>query len=62
MNIDFQARMRLENLKVHFSGPVGSIEGPRQVLDPFEVSSCCPRFPWIFFVAQGSHQKKKCPK
>ena len=27
-------------------GPVGSIEGPRLVLDPMEVRSCVPRVPW----------------
>ena len=28
--------------KVHFRGPVGSIEGPRLVLDPREVRSGVP--------------------
>ena len=29
----------LKNHKVHLRGPVGSIEGPRLVLDPMEVRS-----------------------
>ena len=36
----------LDNFEVHFRGPVGSIEGPRLVLDPMEVRSCVPRVPW----------------
>ena len=41
----------LENHEVHFRGPVGSIEGPRLVLDPMEVRSCVPNAHWNFFVA-----------
>ena len=36
----------LKNHRVHVRGPVGSIEGPRLVLDPMEVRSCVPRVPW----------------
>ena len=40
------ARNFLKNYKVHFRVPVGSIEGPRLVLDLMEVWSCVPRVPW----------------
>ena len=43
------ARKFLKNHKVQFRGPVGSIEGPRLVLDPMEVRSCVPRVPWNAF-------------
>ena len=36
----------LKNHKVHFRGPVGSIEGPWLVLDPIEVWSCVLRVTW----------------
>ena len=36
----------LKNRKVQLRGPVGSIEGPRLVLDPMEVRSGDPRVPW----------------
>ena len=39
----------LKNHKVHFWGPLGSIKGPRLVLDPMEVSSCVNRVPWNVF-------------
>ena len=39
----------LQNNMVHVRGPVGSIEGPRLVLDPMEVWSCVPRVPWNVF-------------
>ena len=39
----------LKNHKVHFKGRVGSIEGPRMVLDTMEVWSCVPRVPWNVF-------------
>ena len=38
----------LKNHKVHFRGRVGSIEGPRMVLDTMEIWSCVPRVPWNF--------------
>ena len=43
------ARNFLKNHKVQFRDPVGSIEGPRLVLDPMEVRSCVPRVPWNVF-------------
>ena len=44
----------LKNHKVHVRGPVGSIEGPRLVLDPMEVLYCVPRVPWNVFVAKNA--------
>ena len=45
----YTARNFLKNLKVQFRGPVGSIEGPRLVLDPMEVRACVPRVRWNVF-------------
>ena len=39
----------LKNHKVHVRVPVGSIEGPKLVLDPMEVWSCVPRVPLNVF-------------
>ena len=33
---------RLENYEVHYRGLVGSIEGPRLILDPLQAMSCVP--------------------
>ena len=35
-----------KNHKVHFRGRVGSIEGPRMVLETMDVWSYVPRVPW----------------
>ena len=40
---------RLENFEVHFRGPVGSIEGPSQVLDAMRVHLSVPRVPRYVF-------------
>ena len=40
------ARNFLKNHKVHFMGPVGSIEGPRLLFDSMEACSYVPRVPW----------------
>ena len=40
----------LVNHKVHFRGPVGSIEGPCLVLDLMRVHLCVPRVPWYVFL------------
>ena len=39
----------LKNHKVHLRDLVGSIEGPRLVLEPIEVRSCVPRVLWNVF-------------
>ena len=39
------AYKRLENFEVDFRGPVGSMEGPRRVLDLMRVYLCVPRVP-----------------
>ena len=39
----------LKNHKVQLRDPVGSIEGPRLVLEPIEVRSCVPRVLWNVF-------------
>ena len=36
---------RLENFEVYLRGPVGSMEGPRWVLDLMRVYLCVPRVP-----------------
>ena len=43
------ARNILKNHEVQLRGHVGSIEGPRLVLDPIGVSSSVPRVPWYDF-------------
>ena len=44
-----KALKRLANLEVHFRGSIGSIEEPRQVLDPMRVNLCVPRVPLYIF-------------
>ena len=39
----------LRNHKVHFRGPVWSIEGPWLVLETLEALSCVPRVLWNVF-------------
>ena len=43
--MEYTAQNFIMNHKVHFRGPVGSIEGPRLVLDPMVVRSCFLRVP-----------------
>ena len=45
----YTAQKFLKNHKVHLRDLVGSIEGPRLVLEPMEVRSCVPRVPWNVF-------------
>ena len=45
----YKAWIFLENHEVHFRVPVGSIEGPGQILDPIRINSRLPRVPWYGF-------------